>query len=240
MAYVALIFTEFGIWYWKTEAVLGHLNLFFCKQSHMAMHACVHGHPHIKHTNCTHTETRRLREAFSGWSTGNSQFLELNWLIITCKFKLTFQITPLWAETAALPWMAVWAALYSCAKAPGQGSIWILNIQWSRQCLKYTGWMGLPSDHRGSTVHYLLKLSISSLSHSHSPCLRHPDLLSLRLPLSLSRAHFVFISLFISLHLSVCIYLCEYHTLFPGCFFFYQPFLALCLSSSLPLSLSCV
>lgn len=72
--------------------------------------------------------------------------------------------------------MVVWAALYSCAKAPWLWSIWILNIQCSKQCPKYTGWMGLLSDHRGSTVHYRLKLPISFLSHS--PCLRHPHLLS--------------------------------------------------------------
>lgn len=54
-------------------------------------------------------------------------------------------------------------------KAPMLESIWIVNTQWSRQCLKYTGWMGLPSDHRGYTVHYLLKLSINFLSHSRSP-----------------------------------------------------------------------
>lgn len=134
-------------------------------------------------------------------------------------------------ETEALPRMVVWAALYSCAKAPWLWSIWILNIQCSKQCPKYTGWMGLLSDHRGSTVHYRLKLPISFLSHS--PCLRHPHLLS---PLSVPLSYIVCIFLSTSLrplHLSLWISFCLF-----GLFFFSS----LCLSALvfLPLSLSCV
>lgn len=130
--------------------------------------------------------------------------------------------------------MAVWAALYSCAKAPGQGSIWILNIQWSRQCLKYTGWMGLPSDHRGSTVHYLLKLSISFLSHS--PCLRHPDILSLRLPLSHSRSLCVHLSFY--LPPSVCLHLSLWISHSLSGLFFISPFCLSVLSGSLSVLVS--
>lgn len=97
--------------------------------------------------------------------------------------------------------------------APGPGSIWILNIQWSRQCLKYTGSMGLPSDHKGSTVHYLLKLPINcSLARSltHSPCLCHPHLLSLRLSVSLCLT--VCVSFYLPLSVSACIYLWTSHS----------------------------
>lgn len=77
--------------------------------------------------------------------------------------------------------------------------------------------MGLPSDHRGSTVHYLLKLPISF--PSHSPCLTLPsDCLSLSVCLRLSFSC-------PSLCLSICIYLSEYHSLIWVCFF-HQPFLS--------------
>lgn len=124
--------------------------------------------------------------------------------------------------------MAVWAALYYSAKAPGLGSIWISNIQWSRQCLKYTGWMGLPSDHRGSTVHYLLKLPINcpshSLSLSVSPSL---TLHCLKWPLSacLSLSPTVCISFY--LPLSVCLHLSLWISHSDSGLFFISPF---CLS----------
>lgn len=53
------------------------------------------------------------------------------------------------------------------------------------------------SDHRGSTVHYLLKLPISLRSHSH--CLRHSHLLASPVCLSL---FFFYLPLSVCLHLS--------------------------------------
>ena len=84
--------------------------------------------------------------------------------------------------------------------------------------------MGLPSDHRGSTVHYLLKLPISF--PSHSPCLTLPSL-SVCLSVSLSLPASLF---FMSLSESVRLHLCQRisHSRF-GLFFFISPF---CLSGS--------
>lgn len=113
-------------------------------------------------------------------------------------------------------------------KPLGWGSIWILNIQWSRQCLKYTGRMGLPSDHRGSTVHYLLKLPINLPSHSHSVCVT----LTYSPPVSFSDVVSISLSFFLIFSfLSVCIYL-EYRTLFRGLFLI-RPFCPLELSGAL-------
>lgn len=70
--------------------------------------------------------------------------------------------------------------------------------------------MGLPSDHRGSTVHYLPKLPINFLSHS--PPSVSPSLTSffLSAATSVSLSDFVCISLFFLnfyLPLSVCFHL---------------------------------
>lgn len=101
--------------------------------------------------------------------------------------------------------------------APGPGSIWILNIQWSRQCLKYTGSMGLPSDHKGSTVHYLLKLPINcslarSLTLPACVTLTYSPSVWNGLRLSISLCLTVCVSFYLPLSVSARIYLWTSHS----------------------------
>lgn len=195
----------------------------------------------------THTSnTHRLSKELSIWSTGKvTEYMRISlgirWVNIvycpTCETQPTNsskQIQPCTSNlsspctnsTAVLSLTIVKAAMHSCVKAPGQGSIWLLNLQWSRQCLKYTGWMGLPSNRRGTTVHYLLKLPINFLSHS--PCLCHLQLVYLSHSLSPSC-----LSPFISANIT--------HSF---CFVYQKPLLFPCLTlflpSSLPRALSCI
>lgn len=122
--------------------------------------------------------------------------------------------------------MAVWAALFS--DSPERLSIWILNIQWCRQWLKYTGYNGTNVKPLGIQAPLPSKLPISfqshsSLSYSHSLCLDLCPLsfgtlwwdfssaLSVCLTLSLIIiypwwnvfAHYLFLWLFHGLHFSL-------------------------------------
>lgn len=128
--------------------------------------------------------------------------------------------------------MAVWAALLS--GSPERESIWILNIAWCRQWLKYTGYDG--TNVRPWGIHGPLpsKLPISfqshsSLSFSHSVCLHLSPLFSailwrlfssglsvcLTLSLIIIRplcevfAHYLFLCLFHGPNFSLCsVYFC--------------------------------
>lgn len=157
---------------------------------------------------------------------------------------MSFNSSPSKNYTEALTWMSVWASLYYSANAPGLGSIWILNIQWSRQSLKCTGWMGLPWDHKGSTVHYLLKLPINCSSHSLSLSVSPSLTLPLSEMVSVCRSLSDCLHLFLSPSLCLPAFICEYHTLILGCFSSVLSVslncLGLFLPSSLPLSLFCV
>lgn len=181
------------------------------------MRACMLGHPHDK-------QTHRVSEAVPIVSTGIIPLAGLKCVnfkyCTTClshDTKLVFKQTieaKIFLRKQKLSCSTITdRAVFTCPKPRGQDSIWILNPQ---QCLKNTDWVGLPSDHRGPTVHYLLNPPINFLPHRPSLCLQPPlsllDFVGLRLPSS-----------------AVSFYLCKYYT-------FVRPFLSEDLTISTSLS----
>jgi len=130
-------------------------------------------------------------------------------------------------EAAARPRKAAErAALHSCAKAPGPGSIWILNIRWGRQCLKYTGWMGLASGPQG----------IQSITSQRCPlafCLTLPVCVTLTYSPPPSASHSLCLHLSLSASITLCFQV-DFHPPFPAlCPRLYLHFLSSSICSSL-------